>query len=80
MAKMTKMSVSKTTVKTTTKKPVAKTTTMAPVTAKEAAYLKSMWEKQNNKKAPINATFIPSSDNFRTQKGGFSINMRVKKP
>ena len=77
---MTKMSVSKTTVKTTTKKPVA-TTTMAPLTAKESAYLKAMWEKQNNKKAPSNATFTPSSNNFRTQSGGFTINMRVpKKP
>ena len=79
MAKMTKMSVSKTTVKTTTKKPVVATTSMAPLTAKETAYLKSMWEKQNNKKAPSDATFTPSSNNFRTQSGGFTINMRVNK-
>jgi hypothetical protein len=80
MAKMTKMSVRKVTVNTTTKKPVAKTTTMAPLTPKETDYLKRMWEKQNNKKAPAGATFIPSSNNFRTRSGGFTIDMRVKKP
>jgi hypothetical protein len=79
MAKMTKMTVRKATVNTTTKKAVAKTTTMAPVTAKEKEYLKAMWEKQNNKKAPVGADFIPSSENFRTKRGGFTINMRVKK-
>jgi hypothetical protein len=79
MAKMTKMTVRKATVNTTTKKAVAKTTTMAPLTQKEKDYLKAMWEKQNNKKAPAGAEFVPSSNNFRTRAGGFSINIKPKK-
>ena len=71
-------STTKPVVKTTTK-PVAKTTTMKPLTAEEKKYLQTVWEQRNKRPAPAGSEFVPSSENFRTRRGGFSVNIKPKK-
>ena len=67
-----------TTVASTTPAPIPKQAPMTPLTEDEKRKLQVRWEQVNKKKLPPNTNLTPSSENFRTGAGPYSVNITPK--
>lgn len=64
-----------TTVGSTTPAPIPKQSPMTPLTEAEKRKLQVRWEQVNNRPLPPNTDLTPSSENFRTGAGPYSVNI-----
>ena len=64
-----------TTVGSTTPTPIPKQAPMTPVTEAEKKQLQTRWEQVNKRPLPPSANLTPSSENFRTGAGPYSVNI-----